>query len=102
MTDQTPAQQKAEERIPWDQATTDAVGLSCDAVHNTRDIARAAYATCYVEEVEPRDRIIQDLVDQMEVMRKSLSTYGPHPIIDSWTDALLSKIKSTYNISPKP
>jgi hypothetical protein len=29
----------------------------------------------------------------MEVMRKSLATYGPHPIIDSYTDKLQTKAR---------
>lgn len=64
MSTKTP-EQRAEERIPWDQATIDAVGLPYDGVHNTRDIARAAYATAIREEVEPRDRLLQEMVDAL-------------------------------------
>lgn len=89
MTDQTPAQQKAEERY--------------------LEGRQVGYATCYREEVEPRDRIIQELIDAIEEVRKinaDLVRRGPMDTAASHclrvSKAALSKIKSTYNISPKP
>ena len=72
MSTKTP-EQRAEERIPWDQATIDAVGLPYDGVHNTRDIARAAYAAAIREEVEPRDRLLQELVNALAYATESMN-----------------------------
>lgn len=45
--DKSQAEILAEKEIPWDQATTDALGLSYDGVYNTRDIARAGFVKGY-------------------------------------------------------
>lgn len=55
------AEERAEERIPWDQAVTISVGLGQDGVHNTREIARASFATCIREEVEPLESEVSKL-----------------------------------------
>ena len=106
--EQKTAQQKAEERIPWDQATTDAVGLSCDGFHNARDIARAAYATCIREEVEPRDRLIQELVDALANVSKESEDIGTIVCncgaaatgIQLATNSALAKAKEQFGIEP--
>ena len=99
MSTKTP-EQRASERIPWDQATIDAVGLPWDGVHNTRDIARASYATAIREEVEPRDRLLQELVDYLQ------------RDVDGWVEprfkammceeqiALLAKANEQFGITP--
>ena len=88
MSTKTP-EQRAEERIPWGQATIDAVGLPYDGVHNTRDIARAAYAAAIREEVEPRDRLLQEAVDALA---------DPHKV--SLGTAALAKAKEQFGITP--
>lgn len=102
MTDQTPAKQKAKERYPME-------GCELGIPRMIRAAERSGFATCYREEVEPRDRIIQELIDAIEEVRKinaDLVRRGPMDTAASHclrvSKAALSKIKSTYNISPKP
>ena len=105
MSTKTP-EQRAEERIPWDQATIDAVGLPYDGVHNTRDIARAAYAAAIRELVEPRDRILQEMVDSLGSFkryseRETMNSEDEDAILDN-CDLVLAKAKEQFGITPKP
>ena len=105
MSTKTP-EQRASERIPWDQATIDAVGLPWDGVHNTRDIARASYATAIREEVEPRDRILQEMVDSLGSFkryseRETMNSEDEDAILDN-CDLVLAKAKEQFGITPTP
>lgn len=71
--DKSQAEILAEKEIPWDQATTDALGLSCDGVYNTRDIARAAFIKGYAAAQEARmtDEPVAWMSDSGEVVSAS-------------------------------
>ncbi len=59
---------------------------------NEDDPKRAeGYATCIREEVEPRDRILQEAVDALA---------DPHKV--SLGTAALAKAKEQFGITPKP
>ena len=82
-------QEQAEARYPDDcenlQGHTHRTEFQRGRMHGCLD--------CITEQVTPRDEFIAELVGHMEVMRKSLATYGPHPIIDSYTDRLQTKAR---------
>jgi len=83
--EQKTAQQKAEERWPDDcenlQAHTHRTEFQRGRMHGC--------AACYREEVEPRDRIIQELVDALA---------DPHKM--SLGTAALAKAKEQLGIEP--
>ncbi len=91
--EQKTAQQKAEERYPsppW------------DGHYST------GYATCHIEEVEPRDRILQELVDALANVSKESEGIGTIVCncgaaatgIQLATNSALAKAKEQFGIEP--
>lgn len=80
------AEQKAQQAIPWDRAVTDALGMDSDAVHNTRDIARAAYIKGYAAGQED----LPLAMSEEEIEREADKWWGSEEYnrCDSTTEAL--------------
>ena len=107
--EQKTAQQKAEERYP-DYTDRDFIGPGNSRMIDLNIVnerLRMGYATCYREEVEPRDRIIQEAVDAIEEVRKinaDLVRRGPMDTAAAHclrvAKALLAKAKEQLGIEP--
>ena len=100
--EQKTAQQKAEERWPDDcenlQAHTHRTEFQRGRMHGC--------AACYREEVEPRDRIIQELVDAiMDNARHRLLAEGEegdtvNDFLNMTLNTALAKAKEQFGIEP--
>ena len=105
MEQKTP-EQKAEERyrMPSEQNSGfDWYDDECDRAERRRQ----GYVACYREEVEPRDRILQELVDGIEEVRKinaDLVSRGPMDTAAGHclrvSKAALAKAKEQFGIEP--
>lgn len=84
---------KKDSRTPEDQAS-ELYPIRGNPIPPDVSHRRIAHVDCIRSEVIPRDELIEQLVEQIDVMRKSLATYGPHPLIDNWTSKLLTKAQA--------
>ena len=100
MSTKTP-EQRASERWP-DNIITEYGSTSSDGQLG----ARIGYATAIREEVEPRDRILQEMVDSLGSFkryseRETMNSEDEDAILDN-CDLVLAKAKEQFGITPKP
>lgn len=102
MSTKTP-EQRAEERWP-DNIVNEYGSTSSDGQLG----ARIGCATCIREEVEPRDRLLQELVDalgEVASFNKTAGVLNPSMTMYATEDTAikaLAKAKEQFGITPKP
>ena len=97
MSTKTP-EQRAQERYPHESARP-GPGRRCEQ-------RRDGYATAIRELVEPRDRILQEMVDSLGSFkryseRETMNSEDEDAILDN-CDLVLAKAKEQFGITPKP
>ena len=83
----------ADERLPWDKSTSEALGLDVSKIFQPRVLARSGYAACITEQVTPRDEFIEELVKQLQFERDEWHKLHDGNCETISTDELLTKAR---------
>lgn len=107
MSQKTTAEQKAEERYPSIPINKGVVGAKyTDLLPKSDMYRREGFCTCYTEQVEPRNRMMQELVDALNQSQDVISRLSDGPDRAPWgpqldiNDASLAKAKEQFRITP--
>ena len=119
MSQKTTAEQKAEERYPVTlendfngpgshYEVNDCWFKREDEAQDHAEVVREAFSTCYTEEVEPRDRMMQELLDALALFLVGASSVhrfngaSEEAIAELYENeyALITKAKEQFGITP--
>ena len=94
--EQKTAEQKAAERYPAPPYVPLPGGLDEVFPPDVRHVMQTGYTTCYREEVEPRDRLLQELVDVIALVARRRGPFH----VDIEAHRALAKAKEQFGIEP--